>query len=126
MRLRVDDDAMKEGQHGGVVGMVLGELKAVFEVVDEILERRRANAAQKTRDKVLVAIYCQWPLENQFSPTLRAISPCTAFSQNSAPDPGWHEVDRARPSRARVEGAKGSETVDLCSMPGRPLEPLPL
>jgi hypothetical protein len=36
---------------------MLNELVSIFEVVDRVLEKRKVNAAQRIRDKVLVAIY---------------------------------------------------------------------
>lgn len=36
---------------------MLNELKALFDIADKILEERRANNAEKTRDKVIIAIY---------------------------------------------------------------------
>lgn len=36
---------------------MLGDLKAIYDVVDQILEKRRVSQEQKTRDKVLVALF---------------------------------------------------------------------
>ena len=36
---------------------MLSELKALFDVVDKVLEKRRASNAEKMRDKVVTAIY---------------------------------------------------------------------
>jgi hypothetical protein len=36
---------------------MLNELVSIFEVVERVLEKRKANGAERVRDKVLVAIY---------------------------------------------------------------------
>ena len=36
---------------------MLSDLKVIFEMVDKLLEKRKASQEQKTRDKVLIALF---------------------------------------------------------------------
>ena len=36
---------------------MLSDLKAIYDMVDKILEKRRVSQEQKTRDKVLIALF---------------------------------------------------------------------